>query len=167
MLPVCYGSAGIQVRPDQSFEVRLTGFQGARAPRWAFGSRILNCIWVCASRLFPWAKSLDPESLWTSAELWKMPVFFLSFSIKHIYRSWLEVLSEEYFIFFLIALFAFNFLNFHGLHGCACRGIFVCTRVGWLFFRCMLLVPWTYDPHKLWEWLARPRFCSCFCSFEE
>lgn len=63
--------------------------------------------------------------------------FPLSFSIKHIYISWLGVLSKEYFIFFLIALFAFNFLNFHGLHGCVCRGLFVYTCVGWGFFCCM------------------------------
>lgn len=83
---------------------------------------------------------------------------FLSFSIKHIYILWLGVLSEKYFIFFLIALFAFNFLNFHGLHGCVCRDIFVYIRVGLGFSPLHVLVPWTYDPHRLWEWLARPCF---------
>lgn len=83
---------------------------------------------------------------------------FLSFSIKHIYILWLGVLSEKYFIFFLIALFAFNFLNFHGLHGCVCRGYICVYTCGWGFSPLHVLVPWTYDPHKLWEWLARPCF---------
>lgn len=91
--------------------------------------------------------------------------FSLSFSIKHIYISWLGVLSKEYFIFFLIALFAFNFLNFHGLHGCVCRGLFVYTCVGWGFFLLHVLVTWTYDPHKLWEWLARLSFLFLFLFF--
>lgn len=84
-----------------------------------------------------------------------------SFSIKHIYVSILKstfwgVLHSFFFFFFLIALFAFSFLNFHGLHGCVCRG-YICVYTHGLGFL-HVWVPWTYDPHKLWEWLARPCF---------
>lgn len=60
------------------------------------------------------------------------------------------MLPEKYFIFFLIASFAFNFLNFHGLHG-RVGGIFVYMRAGWGSSPLHVLVLWTYDPHELWE----------------
>lgn len=135
-------------------------------PSCAFGSQILNCIWICASLSFPPEPNPSihsPHWLLQDSEKCQFPP---SFSIKHIYISWLGVLSEEYFIFFLIALFAFNFLNFHGLHD-VCVGVYLCIHVWVGIFPLHVLVPWTYDPHKLWEGLASACFCSCFCPFEE
>lgn len=37
-------------------------------------------------------------------------------------------------------------------------GLFVYITCGLGFSPLHVLVPWTYDPHKLWEWLARPCF---------
>lgn len=59
-----------------------------------------------------------------------------SLSIKRIYASWLGVRSEEHFIFFLIALFAFNFLNFM-VYMDVCVGVYLYTRVGGGFLHCM------------------------------
>lgn len=59
-----------------------------------------------------------------------------SFSIKHIYVSILKStfwgVLHSCFFFFLIALFAFSFLNFHGLHGCVCRG-YICVYTHGVF----------------------------------
>lgn len=101
----------------------------------AFGSQILNCIWICASLFLPWAKSSILSPHWPLQNFEKCQ-FSPSLSIKHIYILWLEVLSEEYFIFFLIALFAFNFLNFM-VYMDVCVGVYLYTRVGWGFLNCM------------------------------
>lgn len=145
-----------QVRWNQSFEIRLTERQRARAQ--VFCSHPV-CFLTSDSELdlnlcLCFSLSQIPQFIFPVGfcRILKNASFLPSFSIKHIYISWLGVLSEKYFIFFLIALFAFKFLNFHGLHGC------VYTSVGWGFFPLHVLVPWTYDPHRLWEWLARPCF---------
>lgn len=162
--------SAILERLNQSFEIRLTELQDARAQ--VFCSHPM-CFLKSDSKLhlnlcLCFSLSQIPSihiPCWLLQNSEKCQ--FSSFSIKHIYISWLGVLSEKYFIFFLIALFAFDFLNFHGLHGCACRGLFVYTRVGWGFFRCMC---WSHG-HMIptscgsdWPGLV---FCSCFCSFEE
>lgn len=137
-------------------------------PHVLFWSQILNCIWICAS-LFPLSQIPHLIVPFGSCRILRNTRFPPSFSIKHIYVSILKstfwrVLHS--FFFFLIALFAFSFLNFHGLHGCVCRG-YICVYTRGLGFL-HVWVPWTYDPHKLWEWLARPCFFNvCFCSFEE
>lgn len=77
---VCCGSAGIQLRPNQSFKIRPTKLQGARA---LCSVHTLMCFWksdsklhlnLCLSEFSPWAKSLNSQSPLTSAGLWKMPV---------------------------------------------------------------------------------------------
>lgn len=122
----------IQVRLNQSFEIRLTERQGARAQ--VFCSHPV-CFLTSDSELdlnlcLCFSLSQIPQFIFPVGfcRILKNASFLPSFSIKHIYISWLGVLSEKYFIFFLIALFAFKFLNFHGLHGC------VYTSVGWGFF---------------------------------
>lgn len=101
------------------------------------------CFWKSRSKLHlnlclpVFALSQTPQFLvpGTSAEFWEMPVS-PSLSIRHIYISWSGVLSEEYFIFFLIALFAFNFLNFM-VYMDVCVGVYLYTHVGWGFLHCM------------------------------
>lgn len=124
-----------QVRLNQSFEIRLTELQDARAQ--VFCSHPM-CFLKSDSKLhlnlcLCFSLSQIPQFIFPVGfcRILKNASFLPSFSIKHIYISWLGVLSEKYFIFFLIALFAFKFLTFHGLHGC------VYTCVGWGFFRCM------------------------------
>lgn len=162
---------GIQARWNQSFEIRATELQVAGAQ--GFYSQPM-CFLKSDSKLhlnlcLCFSLSQTPQFIFPVGfcRILKNASFLPSVSIKHIYISWLGVLSKKYFIFFLIALFAFKFLNFHGLHGCACRGLFVYTCVGWVFF---CWVCW-FRGHMIptscgsdWPGLV---FRLCFCSFEE
>lgn len=95
-----------------------------------------------------------------------MPVSPYSFSTEtYLYIMIRSTFWTVLYFFFLIALFAFDFLNFHGLHRGVCRG-YICICV--FFFLCCMC--W-FHGHMIptscgsdWPGLLS---CSCFFPFED